>query len=246
MAPLEDADLLAAWEAVLGRPAALRGVTLLALAERGMDEGSLAALPLGEAARRLLELQAQWFTPALRCVCECPACGVTIEAHCDALALCAAAARHDAAANEIHVVERGYVVRLRRLSAVDVAHAAGAVDAAAARARLIERCVVEVTHDNEPCSPRELPHDVTVALADAIEHADPLADIGLALQCPTCEAAWSATLDPAQFLLAGVDAAARNMMHEVHMLARAYGWSEAETLTLGRARRRAYIELAGA
>jgi hypothetical protein len=33
-------------------------------------------------------------------------------------------------------------------------------------------------------------------------------------------------------------------MRDVDVLARAYGWTEAETLALGRFRRRAYIELA--
>ena len=246
MTSYDDADILAAWEGALARARPLRGAALLALAEPGADERSLAALPLGESARRLLGLHARWFGRRLACVCECPACGEAVEADCDTAALRDAAPAVDREPEPMTLDEHGCTVRFRLPCPLDLAHAARAADAGAARRVLLERCVLEAQRDGAPCAAAELPDEVTVAVAAAMEYADPLADIGLALECPACGAAWTATLEPARFLLAAVEAAARDVMRDVHVLARAYGWTEGETLALGRARRRAYIEFAGA
>lgn len=238
--------LLSAWEAALARPDPLKGIALLAVQGRGVSEASPAALSLGELARRLLELQVQWFEPWLHCVCECPTCAELVEADCDARSLREAAPTVDISEQPLRVVKDRYSVVFRLPTAFDLTQVADAENVATARTRILERCVIEARLGEVSCAPRELPHDVTIAIADAIENADPLADIGLALQCPACQAAWTAMLDPSRFLLASVDQAARRIMEEVHCLARAYGWSEAETLSLSHARRRAYIALAGA
>jgi hypothetical protein len=241
---MDDADLLAAWETALARAQPLRGAALLALAEPGADERTLAALPLGESARRLLGLHAGWFGRRLACACECPACGEAVEADCDAAALRDAAPAVDRAPEPITLAEHGWTARFRVPCPMDLAHAARAGDAAAARRVLLERCVLEAQRDGAPCAAAGLSEEATIAIAAAMEHADPLAEIGLALQCPSCGAAWTATLEPERFVLAALEGAAREVMQDVHVLACAYGWTEAETLALGRARRRAYIEFA--
>jgi hypothetical protein len=241
---MDDAELLAAWETALARAQPLRGAALLAVAEPGADERTLAALPLGESARRLLGLHARWFGRRLACTCECPACGEAVEADCDAAALRDAAPPVNHAPEPMTLAEHGWTVRFRLPRPIDLAHAARAGDAAAARRVLLDRCVLEAQRDGAPCAAAGLPQEATIALAAAMERADPLAEIGLALQCPACGAAWTATLEPDRFVLAALERVARDVMQDVHVLARAYGWTEAETLALGRARRRAYIELA--
>jgi hypothetical protein len=47
----------------------------------------------------------------------------------------------------------------------------------------------------------------------------------------------------AALLWVEVEAGAIALVQDVHLLAAAYGWSEAEVLGLGPARRRAYLEL---
>ena len=75
--------------------------------------------------------------------------------------------------------------------------------------------------------------------------ADPQADVELALSCPACGHAWPAAFDIASFLWTEVDAWARVLLHEIHALASAYGWREADILALSPRRRRAYLELIG-
>lgn len=240
---MRDAELLDAWETARTRVQPLRGTALLAAADQGHEENVLAALPLGEVTRRLLGLHAHWFGRVLSSVCVCPACGVPVEAECDAMALCALAPEAPHAPEMLTVVEQEFTVRFRPPAPLDLAHAARGDNADAARRVLLERCVLVAERDGVRCAAADLPERIIVAVASEMESADPLADVTLALDCPTCGTAWTATLEPDRFLLAAVEEVAHDVIHEVHQLARAYGWSEAESLALSRIRRRAYLDL---
>jgi hypothetical protein len=52
-------------------------------------------------------------------------------------------------------------------------------------------------------------------------------------------------LDPGEFLWSKVNLQAHRLLQDVHLLARAYGWTESDVLRLGPGRRQAYLELAG-
>ena len=60
--------------------------------------------------------------------------------------------------------------------------------------------------------------------------------------CPTCGAVSQPVLDPAALVWREFAALARRLEDEVHVLARAYGWSEPEILALSEQRRRRYVE----
>jgi hypothetical protein len=67
--------------------------------------------------------------------------------------------------------------------------------------------------------------------------------VGLHLSCSACGGAWDRPLDIGQFLWDEISAEAHRLAREVHALARAYGWSEAEILGLSPRRRQLYLEL---
>jgi hypothetical protein len=69
------------------------------------------------------------------------------------------------------------------------------------------------------------------------------ANLELRVNCADCGAVWDAPFDPVPFLWERVEASARRLLGEIHALARAYGWREADVLALSSARRRAYLEL---
>jgi hypothetical protein len=100
-----------------------------------------------------------------------------------------------------------------------------------------------VTYSGE-LDPAELPANVRAALASAMADADPLAEVLLGVSCPACGAAFVADVDVGAFVWAELQAAARRLLREVDILARAYGWTEAEVLALDDRRRAAYLELA--
>ncbi|MFE6990250.1 hypothetical protein ACFVFN_19020, partial [Streptomyces pharetrae] len=80
-------------------------------------------------------------------------------------------------------------------------------------------------------------------IAEAAEAADPAADVTLNVACPECGRATRAELDIASYLWTELDAWARDLLLDVHLLATAYGWSEPEILALSPLRRRYYLEL---
>ena len=61
--------------------------------------------------------------------------------------------------------------------------------------------------------------------------------------CPECDREWKESLDLTSFVWAEVESRARRLLVEVHPLASAYGWSEAETFALSEARRAIYLEM---
>jgi hypothetical protein len=90
----------------------------------------------------------------------------------------------------------------------------------------------------------ELPEAVVQEINRRMAEADPQADVQVTVSCAACGVAWQAMFDIASFLWGEVDRWARRMLHEVHVLASAYGWTEAEILRLGPWRRRVYLGLA--
>ncbi len=124
----------------------------------------------------------------------------------------------------------------------------GTVPEAEARRFLLERCVVSA--HREPGGPslaaHQLPESMQAAVVEALEAADPMGDLEVAVTCPGCSHAWDAALDVPGFLWQEVDRWARRTLLEVHALASAYAWPETEILRLSPTRRRLYLELVGA
>ena len=73
--------------------------------------------------------------------------------------------------------------------------------------------------------------------------ADPQADLQLSLACPECQHTWQTPLDIVSYFWSEIQAWATRLLREIHALASAYGWNEAEVLALSSWRRRAYLEL---
>ncbi|WP_255954114.1 hypothetical protein [Streptomyces odontomachi] len=129
----------------------------------------------------------------------------------------------------------------------DGAGGGGATAAEEARFALLRRCVVTVRQDGVPrdvgTAVRALPDRVRQALSEAAATADPGADVTFGVNCPACGEATRAELDIATYLWTELDAWARDLLLDVHLLASAYGWTEPEILALSPLRRRYYLEL---
>jgi hypothetical protein len=86
-----------------------------------------------------------------------------------------------------------------------------------------------------------------MALVEALDArlslADAHADIRLNLNCTACAACWRAPFDIASYLWSEVDAWALRLLRDVHRLARAYGWREADILALSSSRRQCYLDM---
>jgi hypothetical protein len=126
---------------------------------------------------------------------------------------------------------------------LDLVELSALPDLAAAESALLRRCVLSARSGERVLSPEELPSPVITALAARLAEVDPQADVQLSLACPACDHRWQEPFDIVTFFWREIEAWAAHLLREVHLLAMAYGWSEAEIVSMSPARRRRYLEL---
>jgi hypothetical protein len=244
--PLAADDWLRAWERARRLPPALRPCAWLApLSDIAVDEDAALAeaeaLPVGQRDARLLGLHAALFGPRLQATARCPRCGAAIEFELDAPAMRVDAP--DEAVSRVALAHDGWHVEARLPDSRDLHALSACTDAASAREVLLRRCVTEARplSDAPGGSPAAPPPAVVDALSRALADADPQAATDLGLACPECGFDWEEPFDIAAFLGDALDRWADRMFDEVHVLAAAYGWGEAEILALSPARRARYL-----
>ncbi len=221
---LTDRALLEAWSGSRDWPAHGCADALLARA-LAVDDPEGWPLPRRHAA--LAELRIGRWGSLLEAVAACPACATQVEIEFDL-----AAVEQPPSAERASVTAAGGELCFRVPTRADLQAAADASDP---RRTLVERCV------EGPA--RGLPDAAIDAVAAAMELADPLGALRLELTCPGCDRRWAEPLDLAGYLATEARDDARAIAAEVHELALAYGWSEAEVLALPAERRRLYLEL---
>jgi endogenous inhibitor of DNA gyrase (YacG/DUF329 family) len=216
---LSSGATLDLWQAADGLSPVARALTLAAAADnRPADE--LARLPIGQRDACVLALA----PPVLEATVPCPACGEAAEFSLATETLLRSEGKEPAPT----------AVSWRSPDSRDVAAAAVAPDIATAERILLERCATS-----------DLSAEARADVCRAMAEADPLAEVLVDVECPACATTFVADLDAAAFVWSGVRARALRLLREVDVLARAYGWTEAEVLALGDRRREAYLELVG-
>jgi hypothetical protein len=238
MRSLGDADILAVWETAHRYHPVDQAIALLMTAEPEHSRDEVASLPLGRRDARLLALRLSTFGDILNSRGACPQCNEAVEFEIS----CSALRTPEAEVHERTLDAEGYHLRMRPLTSFDLAAAAGAADVAEARRVLLQRCVVEARRNDAFVNAAELPEAISAAVALAALMVDPQAELLFELACPACGHGWQATLDIAHILWKEVDARAQRLLMEVHQLARAYGWREADILSMSAARRNAYLQ----
>jgi hypothetical protein len=238
-----DADLLEWWDAGHAQAAHQRGVALLAISDLETPRDMVARLAIGERDARLLRLRELVFGRRAAALADCPACGGLLELEFDTSAIRVNPGREPEQAGTVDV--DGWQVRFRLPHSVDLASLIAHEDVGAARMQLLDRCVLMASREAEAVPVRELPARVVDAIAVRMAQADPQADVRLALDCPCCRHQWDAIFDIGSFLWAELDALATRLLREVHELASAYGWREADILAMSAARRQSYLGMVG-
>ena len=243
MRPLSAHDLLRIWEMGEDQHPLDRALTLLAVACPELTWDELAALSVGQRDVRLLTLREQTSGPRLNGFAECPRCAERLEFDV-AVADLRVAAEPDAGEEARELVFDGLALRFRLPNSRDLAAVLDCQDPAAARNLLVQRCVLEASHDGVPVAGNELPAEAISRLARQMAECDPQAEMLLDLHCPACEYGWQALFDIVAFFWAELAAQAKRLLREVHTLARAYGWRETDILNMSARRRQFYLELA--
>ena len=104
-------------------------------------------------------------------------------------------------------------------------------------------CILEVKKDLNDFEISKLPDNVFNALEEQIEKEDSQADIRMLLSCPNCSNQWEVNFDILSYLWAEIDNWAKNILQEVALMARYFGWSERDVLSMSPKRRQMYLEM---
>jgi hypothetical protein len=227
-------SLLDLWERGISRHPLDRALLLAAWGgeDRSLDE--LADEPLAMRDQRLLQVLVQNVGHQIAAWVDCPDCATRLEFSLDARSLVGEAGRSDLAIDG---------ARVRRPTSRDVAVALAEPNAESQARRLAERCLEP---DGRAEAPVAVTDEVMAQVEQALAGAESAGDLQLDFTCEACGHTWQDVFDIGSYLWREVDARARQLMRDVDVLARAYGWTEPEVLALSDARRAAYVELATA
>lgn len=88
------------------------------------------------------------------------------------------------------------------------------------------------TSEGEPLRIEQMPETALQAMVQEMDHVDPQSNLEINLTCPACGHCWAALFDIVSFLWAEINNWAERTLRTVHLLARAYGWREADILAL--------------
>jgi hypothetical protein len=138
-----------------------------------------------------------------------------------------------------------YRISFRLPNSSDLLSLSGQRDAVKMREQLLARFLLAATTaDGKPVKLAQLPEAVLQEMIQEMERADPQANLQISLTCPVCGHDWEAAFDIVSFLWTELDNWAQRMLQTVHLLARSYGWREADILAMSPTRRRLYLEMA--
>lgn len=241
MRALSPPDVLVLWEHGARRHALDRSALLCAWARPELPADRIADLPLGVVTASLLQLRAASFGPDLACHVDCEHCAHRLEVKLSVPQLLQAATPDGAALEGVALEAEVAGLRVRAPSLRDLAAVADHVDAEQAAWELLARCT-----GNDGSSGAALSGHLLRAVGDALEALDPAADLVLGVHCEACGREGVAQVDAGVLLWDEIEARARELLYDVHRLARAYSWSEAEILALSPARRAGYLALVDA
>jgi len=239
--------MLDAWEKGLGRPPVERPLPLLS-AFTGEGTEALSLLSIGRRDAALLALRESVFGPRLVCVASCPACGERLELTLEVRELLVGQQTEQTEQpSTISLETGGYEVSFRLPTTSDIAQLAISQDKDVewARQMLLARCVQSATLGGAEVGVLNLPSNVLEAIAERMGVEDPQGDLQLSMRCPACAHGWQEAFDIGHFIWGELNAWATRTLGEVHRLARAYGWREADILSMSPLRRQMYLDMVG-
>lgn len=241
MRPLAEAELLSVWEQGLSQPPDRQALLLLAAACPETPVQTLAELSIGQRDAGLLTLREWLFGAEVVALAVCPACREQVELNFTVADIRVHPPRLEPIPPQ-SITAAGYEVSFRLPNSLDLAALVGVGGVAAARRLLLNRCLIEASYQGRAVE-EDLPLEALAAVESRMSEVDPQVEVQLALACPACAGEWSAVFDIVSFFWQEITAWAYRTLRQVHHLALAYGWREADILALSPWKRQFYLNL---
>lgn len=235
-------ELLNLWEKGKDQRAAYIGLSMLSVVYPGVPIEQLARLSIGERDSCILKLREIAFGPWLVGQADCPACGEDLETKFEIKDIQVNRRESDRKLIDKFCFD-GYELKFRLPNSLDLLSLSESVSLEKSRYILLSRCTLSASYQENEITMDKLPSEVLDAVVMKMEEIDPQADVQLNLICPECTHRWHIAFDIVSFFWKEIDQWAKHLLLDVHMLARAYGWSEAEILKMNPWRRQFYLEM---
>jgi len=241
MRALSELELLNAWELGQCQTPPLRALILLASSCPEYSLDSIAGLGTGVRDCFLLTLREITFGQLMLGLISCPECREKLELNFEVNDLRSKFGSGSESEGTISLY--GYDLKVRPVNTYDLQSIVRLKDLSRARDELLQRCILKIEYQGNALPFDGLPKDVIEAVEAKLEEMDPMADVRLALSCPSCGHKWEAPFDILSFFWIEIESWAHHTLREVHLLAEKYGWSESDILSLSPNRRRIYMEM---
>jgi len=230
--PLTGRDELAIDPSCPGEGTRLVERLLMTAPGAAADASRVATLTVSERDRLLAAIYQACFGDRVACVASCEGCGERFEFSFLLAALLAH--QRQSVSSEARGPDASGFYELPngarfRLPTLDDLGAVAGLPPERAVALLRQRCVEgEVDREAEP-------------IQEAMAHLAPVLDLDVDTSCPACGRRQGVRFSMEAFLLRALAAERRYLTREVHRLARAYGWSLDDILSLSRDDRRTLV-----
>jgi len=243
MRSLSASELLAVWERGHGQSPIIRALFLL---DASLTDQEPSKLSVGRRDALLLSLREQLFGSQLTGIAACPNCMEMLELTFESSEIRAPTV--DVQPATLTVKSGIYEARFRLPNSEDLMAVADKRDSLPAAESLLTRCLIQARRKSRTKPPvtiesSDLPPALLSAIVEKMEQADPQANVQLNLNCYACGHRWPAIFDIVSYLWSEIDDWARRILREIHLLALAYGWREADILGMSEGRRRLYLEM---
>lgn len=240
MRSLSAQEILQVWERGYYHSPVERALILLAATCPDMTVDELAELSVGKRDAYLLTLREHTFGTRLNGFAVCPQCQERMEFNMNISDIRVA----NQSVEQVHEIYlNGFELRFRLLNSWDLAAVVKCNDAYAAHNLLVQRCLLKASQGGVVMSSNDLSKDVVSGLIAHIAKCDNQAEVLLSLECPECDHCWQLTFDIVSFFWSEINAQAKRLLNEVHTMAMAYGWREADILSMSATRRQFYLEM---
>lgn len=251
MPAFSDSQILQIWEMGQDRSLLERSLILVGMAHREQSREQLMNWTIGQRDAELLSLRELTFGPQLNSLTDCPQCEERLE-----FSFLAADIRMGTgdSTQQYRFEQMEYEIVFRVPTQADLMSLvppptqdlplASSLALARQSAALLERCILAARYQGQAVTFADLPTDVLQALGIAMADCDPQAEVLINLSCADCGHEWQSLFDIVAFFWDELSGRSRQLLAEVHVLARFYGWREADILAMGTRRRQHYLERA--
>ncbi len=244
MHSLSNEDLLTSWERGRAEPEGVtRALVLLSACYPDVPFSELAELSIGERDALLLAMREQLFGPGMEGRMTCPSCGEVLQIRFNVADVTVGGKRAGA---PLRLQTSEYELAFRLPGSRDLLAVRNVAGLEGKRNKLLERVMLGASRAGQHVPYSEIPEQLIAEIEQAMEEADPQADVRLNLRCDVCGRGWQSLFDIGSFLWKELDAWAVRLLREVHALARGYGWRESDILNMRAWRRQCYLEMLGA